>query len=62
MVGSCIALTRDLRHDPLIIRGRKGKEAIETVVMAGHEQRDGDFELRIGPAKPPSCGNSRRAP
>ena len=49
MVGLCIALTRDLRKDPLIIRGQMGKEAIETAVMAGHEQYDGDFEIRIGP-------------
>ncbi|MFC9913368.1 BCCT family transporter [Streptomyces sp. NPDC127197] len=50
MVGLCVALTRDLRHDPLIIRGRECKEAIETAVIAGHEKYDGDFELRIGPA------------
>ncbi|WP_172639492.1 BCCT family transporter [Streptomyces tailanensis] len=49
MVGLCVALTRDLRQDPLIIRGRMGKEAIETAVIAGHEKYDGDFELRIGP-------------
>ncbi|MDX3727167.1 BCCT family transporter [Streptomyces caniscabiei] len=50
MIGLCVALNRDLRHDPLIIRGRMGKEAIETAVIAGHEKYDGDFELRIGPA------------
>ncbi|MEV0171676.1 BCCT family transporter [Streptomyces sp. NPDC050803] len=50
MVGLCVALTRDLRSDPLIIRGRECKEAIETAVIAGHEKYDGDFELRIGPA------------
>jgi choline/carnitine/betaine transport len=49
MVGLCVALTRDLRQDPLIIRGLKGKEAIETAVITGHEKYDGDFELRIGP-------------
>ncbi|MFI7412828.1 BCCT family transporter [Streptomyces sp. NPDC049627] len=49
MVGLCIALTRDLRQDPLIIRGRIGEEAIETAVITGHEKYDGDFELRIGP-------------
>lgn len=49
MVGLCIALNRDLRQDPLIIRGRKGKEGTETAVIAGHEKYDGDFELRIGP-------------
>ncbi|MES5820592.1 BCCT family transporter [Streptomyces sp. RG80] len=52
MVGLCVALTRDLRHDPLIIRGRRGEEAIETAVIAGHEQYDGDFELQIGPCAP----------
>ncbi|NUP20551.1 MAG: BCCT family transporter [Streptomyces sp.] len=51
MVGLCVALTRDLSQDPLIIRGRKGEEAIETAVIAGHERYDGDFELRIGPAE-----------
>ncbi|HEY5835733.1 BCCT family transporter [Streptomyces sp.] len=50
MVGLCLALMRDLRHDPLIIRGQQGEEAIETAVIAGHEKYDGDFELRIGPA------------
>ncbi|WP_326595397.1 BCCT family transporter [Streptomyces sp. NBC_01803] len=50
MVGLCIALTRDLRQDPLIIRGQQCTEAIETAVVAGHEKYDGDFELRIGPA------------
>ncbi|MFV2117287.1 BCCT family transporter [Streptomyces sp. Act-28] len=49
MVGLCVALTRDLRQDPLIIRGRIGKEVVETAVIAGHEKYDGDFELRIGP-------------
>ncbi len=49
MVGLCIALIRDLRSDPLIIRGRECEEVIETAVIAGHEKYDGDFELRIGP-------------
>jgi choline/carnitine/betaine transport len=49
MVGLCVALTRDLRQDPLIIRRSEGKEAIETAVITGHEKYDGDFELRIGP-------------
>lgn len=54
MVGLCVALTRDLRQDPLILRGAKGREAVETAVVAGHERYDGDFELRIGPAGPKS--------
>ncbi|MDI3404051.1 BCCT family transporter [Streptomyces sp. B-S-A6] len=52
MVGMCWALMRDLRHDPLIVRGEKGEEAVEMAVIAGHEKYDGEFELRIGPADP----------
>ncbi|WP_432124663.1 BCCT family transporter [Streptomyces sp. C10-9-1] len=49
MIGMCFALMRDLRHDPLIVRGELGTEAVESAVIAGHEHYDGDFELRIGP-------------
>ena len=35
--------------DPLIVRGEMGEEAVEMAVIAGHEQYDGDFEIRIGP-------------
>jgi choline/carnitine/betaine transport len=50
MVGMCVALMRDLRHDPLILRGERGAEAVETAVITGHELYDGDFELRVGPS------------
>ncbi|WP_432040653.1 BCCT family transporter [Streptomyces cucumeris] len=53
MVGLCWALLRDLRSDPLIVRGEKGEEAVEMAVIAGHEKYDGEFEIRIGPATPP---------
>ncbi|MDT0445768.1 BCCT family transporter [Streptomyces johnsoniae] len=49
MIGLCAALMRDLRRDPLILRGERGEEAVEMAVIAGHEQYNGDFELRIGP-------------
>lgn len=50
MIGMCVALMKDLRHDPLIVRGEHGTDAVEKAVIAGHEQYDGDFELRIGPS------------
>ncbi|MEO3974667.1 BCCT family transporter [Streptomyces sp. CAU 1734] len=56
MVGMCVALMRDLRHDPLIVRGEMGTEVIESAVIAGHEQYDGDFEIRIGPGTGPGTG------
>ncbi|WP_446461109.1 BCCT family transporter [Streptomyces sp. BRA346] len=52
MVGLCWALLKDLRRDPLIVRGEKGEEAVEMAVIAGHEKYDGEFEIRIGPAAP----------
>lgn len=52
MTAMCFALMRDLRHDPIILRGRLGEEAVELAVIAGHEKYDGDFELRIGPTPP----------
>lgn len=51
MIGMCVALMRDLRHDPLIVRSDRGDEAVEAAVIAGHEQYDGDFEIRIGPGR-----------
>ncbi|MDV5149952.1 BCCT family transporter [Streptomyces sp. SBC-4] len=56
MIGMCVALMRDLREDPLIVRGEAGVEAVELAVIAGHEQYDGDFELRIGPGAPDTDG------
>ncbi|MEV0924735.1 BCCT family transporter [Streptomyces spongiicola] len=52
MTAMCFALMRDLRHDPIILRGRRGEEAVDLAVIAGHERYDGDFELRIGPTPP----------
>ncbi|MFF0739860.1 BCCT family transporter [Streptomyces sp. NPDC004111] len=49
MVGMCVALMRDLRSDPLIVRGEMGVEAVESAVIEGHKKYDGDFEIRIGP-------------
>lgn len=50
MIGLCAALVRDLRRDPVIVRGERGAEAVESAVIAGHERYDGDFELCVRPA------------
>ncbi|MFD8014525.1 BCCT family transporter [Streptomyces sp. NPDC058955] len=62
MVGMCVALMRDLREDPLIVRGRVGKEIVEVAVIAGHEKYDGDFELRIGPGTTDGSPDGPQAP
>ncbi|MER5841885.1 BCCT family transporter [Streptomyces prasinus] len=49
MIMMCVALMRDLRRDPLIVRGEMASEAVDMAVIAGHTKYDGEFELRIGP-------------
>ncbi|MET9518954.1 BCCT family transporter [Streptomyces sp. NPDC002994] len=56
MVGMCLALMRDLRQDPLIVRGEIAEEAVESAVIAGHEKYAGEFEIRIGPG--PEAGTT----
>ncbi|MCS0638004.1 BCCT family transporter [Streptomyces sp. LP05-1] len=56
MIGMCVALLRDLRQDPLIVRGEVAEEAIESAVIAGHEKYAGEFEIRIGPGAGPVAG------
>ncbi|MGW1543663.1 BCCT family transporter [Streptomyces sp. NPDC002309] len=53
MVFMCVALMRDLRRDPVIVRNEMGSEAIELAVIEGHKKYDGEFELRIGPGRGP---------
>lgn len=50
MVALCISLTRDLRRDPLIVRGERGQEAVGDAVEAGHKLYDGEFALQIEPS------------
>ncbi|MEU1264043.1 BCCT family transporter [Streptomyces cellulosae] len=53
MIFMCVALMRDLRHDPLIVRNKMGNEAVELAVIEGHRKYDGEFELRVGPGRGP---------
>ncbi|MGC9376455.1 BCCT family transporter [Streptomyces sp. MH13] len=49
MIFMCVALMRDLRRDPLMVRGEMASEAVELAVIEGHKRYEGDFEIRIGP-------------
>ncbi|MBC9724281.1 BCCT family transporter [Streptomyces sp. TRM68367] len=53
MIFMCVALMRDLRRDPVIVRGEMGTEAVEMAVVEGHRKYDGDFEFRVGPGRGP---------
>ncbi|MEU2157150.1 BCCT family transporter [Streptomyces sp. NPDC019396] len=54
MLGMCFALMRDLRRDPLIVRGERGEEAVGLAVIEGHEKYAGDFAIHIGPSPQPT--------
>ncbi|WP_299534636.1 BCCT family transporter [uncultured Streptomyces sp.] len=62
MVGMCVAMLRDLRADPLIVRREFGVEAVESAVIEGHAKYDGDFEIRIGPGTTTSVTTDERHP
>ncbi|MCF2537230.1 BCCT family transporter [Streptomyces sp. FB2] len=49
MIGMCVALMRDLRQDPVIVRGEIGSEAVDLAVIEGHKRYDGEFEIKVGP-------------
>jgi choline/carnitine/betaine transport len=50
MIGMCVAMTRDLRRDRLIVLGERGAQAVEAAAAAGDEKYDGGFAIRIRPS------------
>lgn len=61
MIFMCVALMRDLRRDPVIVREQMGSEAVEMAVMEGHKKYDGEFEFRVGPGRGPDWRETRSA-
>ncbi|WP_286250094.1 BCCT family transporter [Streptomyces graminofaciens] len=51
MIGMCVALMRDLRRDPVMVREDMASEAVELAVIEGHRRYDGEFEIRVGPGQ-----------
>jgi choline-glycine betaine transporter len=49
MVLLCVALTRDLRHDPLIRRDDRSQQAVEQAVVYGLETYGDRFILNVKP-------------
>ena len=52
MVGLCVALVKDLRNDPVILRQVYGQKAVEHAVVAGATAHGDDFELSIDRTPP----------
>ncbi|GAA2548068.1 BCCT family transporter [Pseudonocardia hydrocarbonoxydans] len=51
MVLLCVALTKDLRHDPLMRRDRRSREAVEQAVDYGSQNFGDDFHLSVKKVK-----------
>ncbi|KAA5836411.1 BCCT family transporter [Saccharopolyspora hirsuta] len=47
----CMALVKDLRSDPMMLRDAKGAEVLEQAVITGTEEHDGDFQLVTTPVE-----------
>jgi choline-glycine betaine transporter len=51
MIGMCVALMRDLRRDPVIVRQEMASEAVELAVIEGHRKYAGEFKIKVGPGQ-----------
>lgn len=49
MIGLAVALVKDLRDDPLMVRKRYAREAIERAVVTGVTRHGDDFALSVEP-------------
>lgn len=53
IVGMCVALLRELRNDPYIIRHRFEENALANAVKEGVKNHGDDFALSVGPTTSP---------
>ena len=53
MVGLAVALMKDLRTDPMILRETLGSQKVEAAVVTGVTTHDGRFELSVEPTDDP---------
>jgi choline/carnitine/betaine transport len=52
MIGLCVALVKDLRHDPLMVRRRYAAAAVEQAVVDGVTRHGDDFEITVEESRP----------
>lgn len=52
MIGMAVALVRDLSRDPMVVRSRYAKAAVERAVVAGVTQHGDDFSLTVDQTAP----------
>ncbi|MER2091322.1 MAG: BCCT family transporter [Saccharopolyspora rectivirgula] len=51
VLAMCMALVKDLRSDPMVLREAKGAEVLEQAVIIGNEEHDGEFQLVTEPVE-----------
>ena len=62
MVGMCVALVKDLRRDPLMLRAELGTQLMEQAVIAGvAEHGHEDFAIVLEPTEDSDPGSVRAA-
>jgi choline-glycine betaine transporter len=47
MIGLAVALVKDLRHDPMVVRKQYASEAVDTAVIHGVQQHGDDFIISV---------------
>jgi choline/carnitine/betaine transport len=52
MAAMCVALVKDLRTDPIVVRVRLGEEMVEEAVATGVAEHDGEFALVVEAVEP----------
>ncbi|MGO4956635.1 BCCT family transporter [Luteococcus sp. Sow4_B9] len=52
MIGMAIALVKDLANDPMIVRGRYAKAAVEQAIVEGVTAHGDNFHLVVDPTAP----------
>lgn len=52
MIGLCVALTRDLSQDPVVVRRQYAIAAVEHAVVAGVTSHGDDFQLAVEQTEP----------
>ena len=62
MVGLAVALVKDLRNDPLMVRRRYAREAIEQAVVTGVSLHGDDFALAVEPTEDPVLSGGETTP
>ena len=51
MGALCVSLYKDLQADPMVVRDRLGAEAVESAVVTGVEEHQGQFALVVEKAE-----------